>query len=191
MEEEVIPIKSEGLFHFCLYISAKFDLELKNIILLFFTKSCARRPLWKRYYIQWFHEAHEGALGTTSKPNRRLTGSSVRFWSVSIVINNGNRPEPEGTTGQPAVGFWSRPLTYYIKIPGGSLSHKVLPTRVHTPPNWPLNGVMHPIKFCTLKWHHSRETYPSRRICVNSAKSDTLKRHLVSVLKLNSFWRFS
>ena len=44
-----------------------------------------------------------------SKPNRRLTGGSVRFRPVSIVLNNNNRPEPDGTAGQPAVGFWSRP----------------------------------------------------------------------------------
>ena len=45
-----------------------------------------------------------------SKPNRRLTGGSVRFCPVSIVLNNDNRPEPDGTAGQPAVGFWSLPL---------------------------------------------------------------------------------
>ena len=28
-----------------------------------------------------------------------------RFRPVSIVLNNGNRPEPDGTVGQPAVGF--------------------------------------------------------------------------------------
>ena len=28
-----------------------------------------------------------------------------RFWPVSIVLNTGNRPEPGGTAGQPAVGF--------------------------------------------------------------------------------------
>ena len=33
-----------------------------------------------------------------------------RFRPVSIVLNNRNRPEPGGTVGQPAVGFWSRPL---------------------------------------------------------------------------------
>ena len=49
-------------------------------------------------------------LGTASKPNRRLTGGSVRFRPVSIVLNNDNRPEPNGTAGQPAVGFWNRPL---------------------------------------------------------------------------------
>ena len=50
-------------------------------------------------------------LGAASKPNRRLTGGSARFRPVSIVLNNDNRPEPDGTAGQPAVGFWSRPLT--------------------------------------------------------------------------------
>ena len=49
-------------------------------------------------------------LGTTSKPNRRLTSSSVRFWVVVIVKNNRNWPEPDGTASQPADGFWSRPL---------------------------------------------------------------------------------
>ena len=46
-------------------------------------------------------------LGTTSKPNRQLTTGSGRF---SIVLNNDSRPEPDGTGGRPAVGFWSRPL---------------------------------------------------------------------------------
>ena len=32
-----------------------------------------------------------------------------RFRPVSIVLNNDNHPEPDGTAGQPAVGFWSRP----------------------------------------------------------------------------------
>ena len=49
-------------------------------------------------------------LGTTSKPKSRLTGGSVRFRTVSFVLNNDNRPEPGRTAGQPAVGFWSRPL---------------------------------------------------------------------------------
>ena len=44
-------------------------------------------------------------LGTASKPNRRLTGGSIRFRPVSIVLNDDNRPEPDGTAGQPAVGF--------------------------------------------------------------------------------------
>ena len=47
--------------------------------------------------------------GTASKPNRRVTSGSVRFRPVSIVLNNDNRPEPDGTAGQPRVGFWSRP----------------------------------------------------------------------------------
>ena len=51
-----------------------------------------------------------GHLGAASKPNRRLTGGSVQFRAVVIVKNNRNRAEPDGTTGQPAVGFWSRPL---------------------------------------------------------------------------------
>ena len=33
-------------------------------------------------------------LGMTSKSNRWLTGSSIRFWAVSIVLNDDNRPEP-------------------------------------------------------------------------------------------------
>ena len=49
-------------------------------------------------------------LGTASKPNRRLTGGSVRFHPVSIVLNNDNRPKPDVTACQPAVGFWSCPL---------------------------------------------------------------------------------
>ena len=32
-------------------------------------------------------------LGTTSKPNRRLTAGSIRFRAVSFVLNNDNRPE--------------------------------------------------------------------------------------------------
>ena len=55
-------------------------------------------------------------LGAASKPNRRLTGGSVRFRPVSIVLNNDNRPEPDGTAGQPAVGFWSRPLVTTHKL---------------------------------------------------------------------------
>ena len=27
------------------------------------------------------------------------------FWPVSIVLNNGNCPKPDGTAGQPGVGF--------------------------------------------------------------------------------------
>ena len=49
-------------------------------------------------------------LGAASKPNRRLAGGSVRFRAVVIVKNKSNRAEPDGTAGQPAVGFWSRPL---------------------------------------------------------------------------------
>ena len=44
------------------------------------------------------------------KPNRRLTGGSVRFRAVSIVLNKDNRLEPDGTGGRPTVRFWSRPL---------------------------------------------------------------------------------
>ena len=33
-------------------------------------------------------------LGTTSKPNRQLTDSSVQFWPVSIVINDATAPNP-------------------------------------------------------------------------------------------------
>ena len=57
-----------------------------------------------------FAERGHNFLGTASKPNRRLTGGSVRFRTVSIVPNNDNRLEPDGTAGQPAVGFWSCPL---------------------------------------------------------------------------------
>ena len=45
-----------------------------------------------------------------SKPNRWLTGSSVWFQAVVIVYSNRTRSEPDGNTGQPAVGFWSCPL---------------------------------------------------------------------------------
>ena len=44
-------------------------------------------------------------LGAASKLNRRLTGGSVRFRPVSIVLSNENFPEPDGTAGQTAVGF--------------------------------------------------------------------------------------
>ena len=47
--------------------------------------------------------------GTTSKPNHWLTGGSIRFWPVSIVLNNDNRLEPDGPVGQLLVGFSSRP----------------------------------------------------------------------------------
>ena len=49
-------------------------------------------------------------IGTTSKPNRWLTGGSIWFLAVSIVLNNDNHVEPDGTAGQPPVEFWSRPL---------------------------------------------------------------------------------
>ena len=45
-----------------------------------------------------------------SKPNRRLTAGSIQFQALVIVQNNRNWPEPDRTAGQPAVGFWSRPL---------------------------------------------------------------------------------
>ena len=32
-------------------------------------------------------------------------GTAFRFRLVSIVLDNDNCPEPDGTTGQPAVGF--------------------------------------------------------------------------------------
>ena len=48
----------------------------------------------------------EKPLGTTSKPNRRLTSSSVRFRAVSVVLNNDNRPEP---TGDQRLGFEASP----------------------------------------------------------------------------------
>ena len=51
-----------------------------------------------------------GCLGTTSKPNTRLTGGTIWFRPVSILLNNDNCLEPDGTTGQPVVGFCSRPL---------------------------------------------------------------------------------
>ena len=49
-------------------------------------------------------------------------------------------------------------MNHYQK-PGVSLSHISATHRVHTPPNWPLTGVMHTIKFCTPKWRQSQETY--------------------------------
>ena len=53
-------------------------------------------------------------LRKTSKPECRLTGGSVRFRAVSISLNNDNRPGPDVTGGQPAVEFWSRPLTVFL-----------------------------------------------------------------------------
>ena len=53
-------------------------------------------------------------LGTASKPDPRLTGGSVRFRPVSVVLNNGNRPEPGRTAGQPVVRFWSHPLINWL-----------------------------------------------------------------------------
>ena len=53
-------------------------------------------------------------LGTTSKSNRRLTGDSVLFRAVSVVLNNDNRPEPDRTAGQLLVEFWSCPLCIVI-----------------------------------------------------------------------------
>ena len=41
--------------------------------------------------------------------NRRLTGGSVWFRTVAIILNNGNHPEPDRTAGQQPVEFWSRP----------------------------------------------------------------------------------
>ena len=53
-------------------------------------------------------------LGAASKPNRRLTGGSVRFRAVAIVRNNRNRPEPDGTAGYRRfrrLGFEAVPYT--------------------------------------------------------------------------------
>ena len=38
-----------------------------------------------------------GMTGMTSKPIRQVTGGSVPFRPVSVVLNNDNRPEPDGT----------------------------------------------------------------------------------------------
>ena len=54
--------------------------------------------------------------GRDSKLNRRLTGGSVRVWAISIILNNDNRAEPDGTVGQTPVEFWSR--TYVILAKG-------------------------------------------------------------------------
>ena len=58
-------------------------------------------------------------LGVTSKPNRRLTGGSVRFRAFAIVCNYRNRSGPDGTTCQLAVGFWSHPVPFFFffKLP--------------------------------------------------------------------------
>ena len=49
-------------------------------------------PRIKSDILQLFYTIR-GNLGTASKPKRRLTGGSVRFRSVSIVLNNDNGPE--------------------------------------------------------------------------------------------------
>ena len=43
----------------------------------------------------------------------------VRFWVVAFVINNDNRTEPDGTTGQPPVEFLSRPYANLPSVPRG------------------------------------------------------------------------
>ena len=51
-------------------------------------------------------------MGTASKPNRRLTGGSVRFRPVAMVLNNDNRPakkkiKPNGTErNRRSTGGW-------------------------------------------------------------------------------------
>ena len=68
-----------------------------------------RKTKWTSYF--W----NEFPLGTTLKLNHRLTGGSVLFRLVSVALNNGNRPELNGTTSLPMVGFWgfwSRPLFF-------------------------------------------------------------------------------
>ena len=37
-----------------------------------------------------------------------MSGGSVQFQPVSIVLNNDNRPDPDGIGGQQVVGFLSR-----------------------------------------------------------------------------------
>ena len=61
-------------------------------------------------YAGWYHETGQmrpHGLGAASKPDRWLTGCSVR--AVSIVLHNDSSPEPDGTVGQLVVAFWSRP----------------------------------------------------------------------------------
>ena len=75
---------------------------------------------WERVWLsryRAYNVCFTNSLGTASKPNRRLTGGSGRFRPVSIVRNNDNRPEPDGTAGQPAVGFWSLPLLNVLYTP--------------------------------------------------------------------------
>ena len=42
---------------------------------------------------------HNQGKGRLQKPNRRLTGGSVWFRPVSIVLHNDNRVEPRSTGG--------------------------------------------------------------------------------------------
>ena len=53
----------------------------------------------------FYQSGFRDGFKTQPAVDRRLTGGSVRFRPVSIVLNNDNRPEPDGTAGQPAVGF--------------------------------------------------------------------------------------
>ena len=55
------------------------------------------------------------SLGTVSKPNRRLTGGSVQFHPVSIVLNNDNRPEPRVDR---QLGFEAAPYQAHFVLKG-------------------------------------------------------------------------
>ena len=52
------------------------------------------------YFLVSFSEVRDGF-----KTQPAVDRCFVRFWAVSIVLNNGNRPEPDGAAGQPAVEF--------------------------------------------------------------------------------------
>ena len=47
----------------------------------------------------------EGILATVSKLNHWLTGGSMQFLAVFIVLNNGNWKEPDGSGSQPPAEF--------------------------------------------------------------------------------------
>ena len=64
----------------------RFQTKSKNLKCLY------KNRVHKLKLMQFYYK--ENLLGTTSKPNRRLTGGSVRFGPVPIVLNNGNRTEP-------------------------------------------------------------------------------------------------
>ena len=78
-----------------------------------------KRPLyWTEEAIWWYHKDDilVEKVRDDFKTNRWVIGSSILFRPVSIVLNNDNRPEPDGTAGQSALGFWSHPKVSMCSI---------------------------------------------------------------------------